>query len=113
MIFRFDYFSRFNVIYLIYDFNDILVLEMKITCSMRLSARRANDSRRPELLAGIVGGNGGVDILNVYCMLFIDTRTHRIWNTVAHKFIALLKLLKGRSIDLFCATLSMKIYEHG
>lgn len=35
---------------------------------MRLSARRANDSRRPELITGIVGGNGGVDILKMYIL---------------------------------------------
>lgn len=39
-----------------------------ITCSMRLSARRANDSRRPGLTMGIVGGNGGVDMSNVLQM---------------------------------------------
>lgn len=63
---RFDCF-RFNVIYLIYDVNDIPVLKVKITCSMRLSARRANDSRRPELATGSVGvDNGGVDMLKMY-----------------------------------------------
>lgn len=42
----------------------------KITCSMRLSARRANDSRRPELATGIVGGNGGDDMSNVLIFIF-------------------------------------------
>lgn len=59
---------------MIQHFNDKFVLKLKITCSMRLSARRANDSRRPELLTGIVGGNGGVDMLKIYifvCYLYM------------------------------------------
>lgn len=44
---------------------------------MRLSARRANDSRRPELATGIVGGNGGVD------MLIIIYKYIQLWNTVS------------------------------
>lgn len=64
---------------------------------MRLSARRANDSRRPLLATGMVGGNGGVDILQIY--FYVYTAIKR---TVSHKFIALFKqLFKVLSIDLF------------
>ena len=52
---------------------------------MRLSARLANDSRRPEFKIGIVGGNGGVDILkNLYIYTAIKYSNSN--------FIALLKL---------------------
>lgn len=51
---------------------------------MRLSARRANDSRRPALATGIVGGNGGVDMLKIYI------HSYKIHSLA--KFIALLKL---------------------
>lgn len=78
-------------------------IRMRLTCSIRLSARRANDSRRPDG----TGGFGGVDILHK-CSLIWLSLVRRFKSTVlfvesiffSHTFFAIKFVYQSQSLFL-------------